>query len=105
MCEYESQHLGTKLTISCDQCKYNATPNGSLKIHNQAKHEGVKNVCDKCDNKYALKHYLNEHIASMHEGLKYQYLGCDYLGRLQRIYASCVNVDLHFLQNYRYTKS
>ena len=51
------------------QCEYNTTTHGSLKIHNQEKHEGVNNVCYKCDQKYAWKHYLNEHIASMHDGL------------------------------------
>ena len=48
----------------------NVTKNlqGSLNMHMQTVHEGLKFPCDECDKQFTQKGYLNVHMKSVHEG-------------------------------------
>ena len=36
------------LNVSPDRCSYTATTTGNLKVHKEAKHEGIRYPCDQC---------------------------------------------------------
>ena len=51
-----------KLLLACDQCNQRATQRGSLKIHIDSKHKGIKYNCNQCDDKATVKYTLKMHI-------------------------------------------
>ena len=61
----QSQHEGIK--YACDQCDYQATTQGNLRVHIQSKHEGIKYACDQCDQQFTKQRSLNTHIQSKHQ--------------------------------------
>ena len=74
----------------CNQCDYKASQKVSLKLHVQAKHEGIKYCCNQCDYQSAHQSSLNRHKQSMHEGVKYACSQCDY----QATHKNSLNVHI-----------
>jgi len=64
--------------FTCDQCQNQFKTKGSLKIHIQAKHDGIKYACNQCDHQSTRQDYLRVHIQSKHEGIKYACSQCEY---------------------------
>ena len=44
--------------------------------HKETKHEGMRYICDQCDNTFARFHVLNRHRASKHDGMRYNCTKC-----------------------------
>ena len=72
----ESIHDGIR--YECGQCDYMATKQGNLKRHRQVKHEDPKYECDSCEYKTTQPEYLEMHTQSRHEGIRYSCDICDY---------------------------
>ena len=51
---------------SVHQCDYQATQQGSLTIHIQSLHEGVKYACNQCEYQATQHGHLTRHIQSKH---------------------------------------
>jgi len=62
----------------CDQCQNQFTTKGSLKMHIQAKHDGIKYACSQCEYQTSYQSDLNKHFRSKHEGFKYSCNQCEY---------------------------
>ena len=71
-----SKHRGVK--YSCNQCEYQATQKGSIKIHKESKHEGLKYSCNQCNYQATQQGHLERHKLSKHEDVKYSCDHCVY---------------------------
>ena len=72
----EAKHEGVR--YPCDQCDYKATRELSLKRHQEIKHEGVRYPCDQCKYKGVTKRDLKIHKESKHQGICYSCYACTY---------------------------
>ena len=70
----DSVHKGIK--YQCDECDYQATQEGNLKVHKQSKHLELKYPCSLCDYQATAKRSLTRHIKSVHE--KFDKKNCGY---------------------------
>lgn len=61
--------------FSCDQCKYEASSKGMLKIHFNSLHKDICNICGQ--KKYSNKD-LAQHYKAIHEVKKHKCSECDY---------------------------
>ena len=64
----QSKHDGIK--YACNHCEYQGTTQGNLKIHIQSKHDGIKYACNHCEYQAIQQSHLRVHIQSKHEGIK-----------------------------------
>ena len=55
-----------------------ATTQGSLNVHWQSKHDGVRYKCDECDHLASTQATLRIHRQSKHSGTKYECEQCDF---------------------------
>ena len=64
----------------CDLCDYRPTPATSyrLKLHKEAKHQGIKHICPSCKKSFITKCGLAKHIAEKHERRTVRCNQCDY---------------------------
>ena len=70
------KHEGVK--YSCNQCKYKATTQRSLKVHQESVHEGVKYLCNQCEYQATQQGSLKRHQESVHDGVIYSCNQCGY---------------------------
>ena len=70
-----SIHDGVK--FPCHVCQYQATTRHSLKTHIKSKHEGVKETCKKCGKLFATPSNLRSHIKAVHDGVKFNCKECE----------------------------
>jgi len=70
-----SIHDGVK--FPCSSCPYQATTRHSLKTHFKSKHEGVKEICKQCGKLFATPSNLRSHIKAVHDGVKFNCNECE----------------------------
>ena len=59
--------------------KHTATTAGSLKIHVESKHEGVRYPCNQCEYAATQPGVLKIHIENIHEGVRYPCGQCKFV--------------------------
>ena len=60
----------------CTHCDYETAKKSVLKVHNEAKHEGVKYPCGQCGSELKNRGDLSRHIKSIHQGIKHKCVKC-----------------------------
>ena len=74
---HEKRRYGGE-TFPCPSCNYKAKHKGSLKIHMEAIHNGLKHQCPNCKYTSSYKDKLRIHIKSVHEGFSLPCPHCNY---------------------------
>ena len=68
----------------CEQCSYQTTKPGNIKIHKNRTHNSTLFPCDHCDYKNKSKSAVKNHTDDKHFGITYQCLSCDFIGKTKK---------------------
>ena len=70
------RHEGVKYV--CNHCNQQCTTKGGLKLHIESKHDNIKYCCEECGKQFTQQGNLKLHIQSQHENVKYSCNQCDF---------------------------
>ena len=84
----QAKHEG--VTYKCQECQYEATQPGALKTHVEYRHIGIRYPCKQCSHKATTMGNLKLHVQSKHDRITYSCDLCEYQSKLEG------NLRLHY---------
>ena len=77
-CDGRSSRQKENKSYTCDQCNISFTRSANLRMHKEAKHQGIRYSCSQCEFLASERSQLRKHVKVKHEGVRYPCDKCDY---------------------------